>query len=293
MATNNLSYQFKTANIVIKLIITNAVLFLFATLGSWIFKTSPGALMDWFVLPAAFDVLITQFWGILTYSFLHFGFWHIFWNMLMLYWFGQFVLNLFTEKRFLTIYLLGAICGGVLFVLAYNFLPVLSGHSGYLIGASAAVLAIVIFIATYTPNAEVRVIFFNVKLWQIGLFVVVSDLIQLPTSGNAGGLIAHMGGALFGYMYAIQLKKGNDIGAWFEKLMDTLVNLFKPSKKKGPLKTVHKSKTYRTSTTKKKATSSKSPNQEKIDAILDKISKSGYDSLTKEEKDFLFKAGKE
>ncbi|MEW7291357.1 rhomboid family intramembrane serine protease [Aquimarina sp. 2304DJ70-9] len=293
MTTNNLSYQFKTANIVIKLIAINAILFLFATLGSWIFKTSPGALMEWFVLPAAFDALILQFWGILTYSFLHFGFWHIFWNMLMLYWFGQFVLNLFTEKRFLTIYLLGAICGGLLFVLGYNFLPVLSGKSGYLIGASAAVLAIVIFIATYTPNAEVRVIFFNVKLWQIGLFVVLSDLIQLPTSGNAGGLIAHMGGALFGYIYAVQLKKGNDIGAWFEKMMDGLMNLFKPRKKKSPLKTVHKSKTHKRATKKTTPSSAKSPNQVKIDAILDKISKSGYDSLTKEEKDFLFKAGKE
>ena len=247
MGANNLSYQFKTANIIIKLIAVNAILFLVATLGSWIFKTSPGALMEWFVLPAALSTLITQVWGLLTYSFLHFGFWHIFWNMLMLYWFGQFVLNLFTEKRFLTVYLLGAICGGILFVLAYNFLPVLMGTSGYLIGASAAVLAIVIFIATYTPNAEVRIIFFTVKLWQIGLFMVLMDLIQLPNqspvSGNAGGMIAHLGGAAFGYIYAVQLKNGRDIGLWFEKLIDALANMFKPGKKKSPLKTVHKSKT--------------------------------------------------
>jgi len=152
-----------------------------------------------------------------------------------------------------------------------------------------------IFIAAYTPNAEVRIIFFNVKLWQIGVFVVLSDLIQIPTSGNAGGLIAHLGGALFGYMYAVQLKKGNDIGLWFEKIMDGFASMFTP-KKKSPLKTVHKSKSYtkpkqRTSSSKKKYV--KTPNQEQIDAILDKISKSGYDSLTKEEKDFLFKAGKE
>ncbi len=296
MATNNLTYQFKTANVLVKLIVVNVLLFLFATLGSWIFKSSPGALMSWFVLPVDPGSLLVQFWSILTYSFLHFDFWHIFWNMLVLYWFGPYVLNLFTEKRFLTIYLLGAICGGLLFVLAYNVFPVLSGSLAYLIGASAAVRAIMIFIAAYTPNAEVRIIFFNVKLWQIGLFVVLSDLIQIPTSGNAGGLIAHMGGAIFGYLYAIQLKKGNDIGGWFEKLMDGLANMFTP-KKKSPLKTVHKSKTYSKSTAKttsaraKKYT--KTPNQEQIDAILDKISKSGYDSLTKEEKDFLFKAGKE
>ena len=295
MASTNFTYQFKTANIIIKLIVINVVLFLVATLGSWIFKTSAGELMKWFVLPVEPGSLIVQLWSLLTYSFLHFGFWHIFWNMLVLYWFGQYVLNLFTEKRFLTIYLLGAICGGLLFVLAYNVFPVLSGTLAYLIGASAAVRAIMIFIAAYTPNAEVRIIFFNVKLWQIGVFVVLSDLIQIPTSGNAGGLIAHLGGALFGYMYAIQLKKGNDIGLWFEKIMDGFANMFTP-KKKSPLKTVHKSKSYtkpkqRTSSSKKKYV--KTPNQEQIDAILDKISKSGYDSLTKEEKDFLFKAGKE
>ncbi|MBQ0735619.1 rhomboid family intramembrane serine protease [Aquimarina celericrescens] len=296
MAANNLTYQFKTANIVIKLIVINAILFLSATLASWVFKTSPGALMSWFVLPVDLGNLIIQFWSVLTYSFLHFDFWHIFWNMLVLYWFGPYVLNLFTEKRFLTIYLLGAICGGLLFVFSYNVFPVLSGSLAYLIGASAAVRAIMIFIAAYTPNAEVRIIFFNVKLWQIGLFVVLSDLIQIPTSGNAGGLIAHMGGAIFGYFYAIQLKRGNDIGAWFEKLMDGLANMFKP-KKKSPLKTVHKSKTYakstKRSTTSAKKGYTKTPNQQQIDAILDKISKSGYDSLTKEEKDFLFKAGKE
>ncbi|MBQ4822691.1 rhomboid family intramembrane serine protease [Aquimarina sp. MMG016] len=291
MAANNLTYQYKTANIIVKLIVINTLLFLFATLGSWIFNITPGALMKWFVLPTELESLILQVWGVLTYSFLHFDFWHIFWNMLILYWFGQYVLNLFTEKRFLTIYLLGAICGGILFVVAYNVFPVLNGTMAYLIGASAAVRAIMIFIAAYTPNSEVRIIFFNVKLWQIGLFVVLSDLIQLPNSGNAGGLIAHLGGAVFGYLYAIQLKKGKDIGAWFEKLMDGIATMFKP-KKKSPLKTVHKSKSRKT-TAKKTKTATKNPNQAQIDAILDKISKSGYDSLTKEEKDFLFKAGKE
>ncbi|WP_109852042.1 rhomboid family intramembrane serine protease [Aquimarina sp. AU58] len=292
MTTNNLSYQFKTANVIIKLIVINVALFLFATLGSWIFKTSPGALMEWFVLPVDPGSLIIQPWSMLTYSFLHFDFWHIFWNMLVLYWFGQYVLNLFTEKRFLTIYVLGAICGGLLFVLAYNLFPVLNNTLAYLIGASAAVRAIMIFIAAYTPNSEVRIFVFNVKLWQIGVFVVLSDLIQIPTSGNAGGLIAHLGGALFGYMYAIQLKKGNDIGAWFEKLMDGLSAMFTP-KKKSPLKTVHKSKTHKRAPKKTVTSATKTPNQKQIDAILDKISKSGYDSLTKEEKDFLFKAGKE
>ncbi|MHA7058009.1 rhomboid family intramembrane serine protease [Aquimarina sp. M1] len=301
MATGSLSYQWKTANISIKIIAVNALIFLIARLGAWILKIQPGGLMEWFVLPADFSNLILQVWGIVTYSFLHFDFWHIFWNMLMLYWFSQFVLNLFTEKRFLTIYLLGAISGGLLFVLAYNFFPVFEGQRGYLIGASAAVLAVVVFIATYAPYTQIRIFMFTLKVWHIALFMVLGDIIRLSSSSetqdvianNSGGLIAHLGGALFGYLYASQLKKGKDIGSWFEKLMDSTVSIFK-TRKKSPLKTVHRAKKAKT-TTNKKTTSPKpkTPNQAEIDAILDKISKSGYDSLTKKEKDFLFKAGKD
>lgn len=292
MTTDTLKYQFKTANIVVKLIAINTIIFLFTTLGSWIFKTTPVDLMSWFVLPVALKSLVVQIWSLLTYSFLHFDFWHIFMNMLMLYWFGQIVLNIFTEKRFLTIYLLGAISGGLLFVSAYHLFPVLDGTLAYLIGASAAVRAIMIFIAAYSPNTEIRIIFFNVKLWHIGVFVVLSDLIQMPNSGNSGGLIAHLGGAIFGYIYAIQLKKGNDIGKGFEKLMDKLVGMFKP-KAKSNLKTVHKTKKRPSKTVTRTTSAKKDLNQAQIDAILDKISKSGYESLTKQEKDFLFKAGKD
>lgn len=295
MAANNLSYQFKTANIAIKVIVINVALFLFARIGAWIIGSDPSSFMKWFVLPAEISNFLFQFWSVVTYSFLHFDFFHILWNMLILYWFSQFVLNLFTEKRFLTIYLLGAICGGFLFLLGYNLFPVLAGQRGFLIGASAGVLAIVVFIATYTPNTEVRIFMFTLKLWHIALFMVLRDLIQLPTSGNAGGLIAHMGGALLGYIYAAQLKKGVDIGLGFEKTVDGISNYFKP-KSRSPLKTVHRkqkttpNKKYSAS---KVARRNKTDQQKQIDEILDKISKSGYESLSKQEKDFLFKAGKE
>ena len=129
---------------------------------------------------------------------------------------------------------------------------------------------------------------FKVKLWKIGFTMVLLDLLQLPSSDNAGGLIAHIGGALFGYVYAIQLKKGNDIGIWFENFIDLVINLFKPRHKK-PFKKVHRTKQAVAKQTKKKTSNE---HQAKIDDILDKIGKSGYDSLTKSEKDFLFKAGK-
>jgi membrane associated rhomboid family serine protease len=287
--TNNLISKFNQLSIVLKIIVINTLIFLIVYLGSFFFKLSPATLVSWFVLPTSFLEIVFQPWSFVTYAFLHAGFWHLFWNMYLLYWFGLFVLNLFTPKRFLTIYLLGAINGGLLYVLAYNLFPVFNNISSNLMGASAAVLAIVIFIATYTPNAIVRIFTFRIKLWQIGLVLVLLDLFQLPSSGNAGGLIAHMGGAIFGYVYAIQLKKGNDIGIWFENLMDALVNLFKSNKYKH-FKQVHKTKQTATKKTKRNPTNN---HQIKIDRILDKIGKSGYDSLTKAEKDFLFKAGKD
>ena len=296
MAGPSLSYQYKTANIVVKLIVINVLVWIGFMLLEWMLN-SGSIFSQWFSLPTDLSRLLIQPWSLLTYAFLHGGFWHIFWNMLILYWFGQIVLNLFTEKRFLTIYLLGALAGGVLFVLAYNLFPVLITSSAYLVGASAAVRAIMIFIAAYTPNTEVRVIFFNVKLWHIGVFVVLTDLIQIPSSGNAGGLLAHVGGAIFGYVYAQQLSKGNDIGLWWERLADGVVNLFKSkpkSAKKANMKTVYKNQaSVQKSTYRSGSRVSKNEQQAQIDAILDKISKSGYDSLSKAEKDFLFKAGKD
>ncbi|WP_370174213.1 rhomboid family intramembrane serine protease [Leeuwenhoekiella palythoae] len=296
MAGPSLSYQYKTANIVVKLIVINVLIWIGFMLLEWMLN-SGSIFSQWFSLPTDLSRLLIQPWSLLTYAFLHGGFWHIFWNMLILYWFGQIVLNLFTEKRFLTIYLLGALAGGVLFVLAYNLFPVLITSSAYLVGASAAVRAIMIFIAAYTPNTEVRVIFFNVKLWHIGVFVVLTDLIQIPSSGNAGGLLAHVGGAIFGYVYAQQLSKGNDIGLWWERLADGVVNLFKSkpkSAKKANMKTVYKNQTSAQKRTYRSGSRvSKNEQQAQIDAILDKISKSGYDSLSKAEKDFLFKAGKD
>lgn len=289
MNTNNLIGQFKQLSIVLKIIVINTLIFLIFYLGSFFFKLSPSTLVSWFVLPTSFLEIVFQPWSFVTYAFLHAGFWHLFWNMYLLYWFGLYVLNLFTSKRFLTIYLLGAINGGLFYVLAYNLFPVFNNISSNLMGASAAVLAIVIFIATYTPDAMVRIFTFRIKLWQIGLVMVLLDLFQLPSSGNAGGLIAHMGGAIFGYVYAIQLKKGNDIGIWFENFMDLLVNLFKSNKYKH-FKQVHKTKQSAPKNTKRNPTTNY---QIKIDRILDKIGKSGYDSLTKAEKDFLFKAGKD
>lgn len=288
MAANSLTYQYKTANIVVKIIAINVLIFLLVRLSAFFLGLSPADVTAWLVLPEETSEFITQPWSILTYSFLHFDFFHVLFNMYILYWFGRIVLNLFNAKRFLTIYLLGAICGGLLYMLAYNLFPVFMKTNGYLIGASAAVRAIMIFIAAYKPNMEVMVFRWRIKLWHIGVAVVLLDIIQIPMSGNAGGLIAHLGGAFFGYVYAMQLSKGNDIGTWFENLIAWFQEIFTPRKSK-PLKTVHR----KDSAKKPVRKTDVSAQQKKVDAILDKIGKSGYDSLTKAEKDFLFKAGKD
>ncbi len=272
---------------VMKLIIINSVLFLAFRLTAFFMQLNPADLTKWFTLPEGVSEFILQPWAFITYSFVHFSFLHILFNMIWLYMFGRIILNLFSGKRLLTIYLLGAIFGGLFFVLSYNVFPVFENKRGFLLGASGAVTALMAFIATYSPNTQLRIFMFNIKLWHIAVFLILADLIRLSTSDNAGGLLAHLGGAVFGYVYAVQLAKGNDIGKWFENILAWFENLFK-TRKQRPFKKVHR--TPKTSGGAKEF--DKSNHQKKVDAILDKIGKSGYDSLTKAEKDFLFKAGR-
>ena len=266
-------------NVLEKIIVINVIVFVIGLL----FKP----IISWVELPSDFNEFILQPWSIVTYAFVHYDFLHILFNMLWLYIIAQWLLNLFSPKMALNIYFLGAISGAVLYLLAYNISPEIFGKSR-LIGASAAVRALLIFLCAYMPNREFRFFVITLKLWYLGLAIVILDIFGL-FGPNTGGNLAHLGGALLGYFYAKQLIKGQDIGKGFEKMMDSISNMFKFSKKK-PLKTVHKNK-------KKVGGFSQGDfnqfnNQKKIDVILDKISKSGYDSLTAEEKEFLFRAGK-
>lgn len=286
MANGGIQYYMARMNIAEKLIAINVLIFILDGLSTALLGYS---VSQWFHLPKGFMDFFGQPWSLVTYSFFHGGLGHIFWNMLMLYFTGRIFLNLFDAQRFINVYFLGVIVGGLVFLLSYNVFPTLLNANTALIGASAGVTAVLIFICTYIPNQEVRIIFFNVKLWYVGAFFVLVDLIQIPYGGNIGGRLAHLGGAFLGYMYARQLLNGRDIGSGFAKVWDAIVQLFKPKEKKAPMKTV-----YRKNTSKKSAAEyDKEAHQRKIDTILDKISKSGYESLSKEEKDFLFKAGKE
>lgn len=283
--TNDIKYKLSRLNVLEKIIAVNLVIYIL----TFFFK------LNWFELPSSLGDFIVKPWALITYAFVHYDFWHILFNMLWLYVIGRMFLNLFSAKMALNIYFLGAMFGGLLFMLCYTLFPGVFGTNSNLVGASAAVRALLIFLCAYMPNQEIRFFAFNIKLWYIGLAIVILDVLGVFTgisnleTGNAGGNLAHLGGALLGYFYAKQLLKGDDIGKGFERFMDFVVNMFKTSKK-GPLKTVYKDKSKVGGYT--KADFNEFNTQKKIDVILDKISKSGYDSLTAEEKEFLFRSGK-
>jgi hypothetical protein len=175
--------------------------------------------------------------------------------------------------------------GGITFILSYTFFPVFQNSSPVMIGASAGVMAVFIFMSTYSPDLEIRLILFNVKLRYLGITFLLLDIVQIPY-GNAGGHLAHLGGAILGFYYVKQLNNGKDIGKPFMSFIDKVINIFR---KKPKMRTVHKREKSQKIN---KNISVAGEKQKRIDGILDKISISGYESLTQAEKDFLFKAGK-
>jgi len=284
--------KLQNLNVFEKLIVANLAVYLVGLLLSLLFNLG----LNWFELPSTFSDFIRQPWSIISYGFLHYDFWHFLFNMVWLYFIGGMFTNMFSFKMGLNVYFLGLISGGLLFLLGYTLVPELFQSPTRLVGASAAIRALLIFLCAYMPSMEVRFFTFNLKLWYIGAAIVAFDVLGIiagikdPVMGNAGGNLAHLGGAILGYAYAKQLLKGNDIGKGFEKLMDQVTSWSKKSKK-SPLTTVHKNKSGKVAGY-SKTEFNEFNNQKKIDVILDKISKSGYESLTKAEKEFLFKAGK-
>ena len=298
----DIKWQYRYGSDLIKLILINVAVFLLVNLISLPFalfrSEAPIDLVSWFSLYASGKNFLHHPWGILSYMFLHKDFFHILSNMLFLYWFGQIVQDMIGKPKILPIYLFGGIFGGLLYILAYNVFPLFSnavaGSSA--LGASASVMAIVWAATTIAPNYELGLMFLGpVKIKWIALVYVLLDLIGIQ-NGNAGGHIAHLGGALFGFIYIKQLQSGNDLAKPFFAVTDFFTNLFK---KKSKLKVEYKKEKEYASTASNKQNTSHTTNkneaskQEKLDAILDKINRSSYESLTKEEKEFLFKISQE
>lgn len=283
----DLKYKFNRFNVFEKIIVINIIVFIIGQLIKVFART--GNSLSYLSLPSSFSDFLSKPWSMITYGFAHYDFFHILFNLLILYYISQMLMNLFRPKMALNIYLLGIIAGGLAFLFVYNVLPSrLLVNTPGVVGASAGIRALLIFLGVYMAQTEVRLIFFNVKLKYIAIALVVMDVLGL-FGWNQGGNVAHLGGALLGYFYAIKLKEGKDIGTGFERVMDTVASWFKP---KSNLKTVHRSKQKTAYAGKTKDEFNTFNDQKKVDLILDKISKSGYESLTAEEKEFLFKAGK-
>ena len=297
---SDLKIKFKSGNIAIQFIFINAGLFIitaFIQLFLYLFNLNSEVIKYVTSLPATFPQLASRPWSIITYMFMHDGLLHLFFNMLLLYWFGRLFLNFYSAKHLRGLYFLGGIIGGLFFISAYYIFPILrpSAHIASLIGASAAVLAIVIAIATRVPNQSVKLLFVgSIKLKYLALFVILTDLLMIINE-NPGGHIAHLGGAFAGFLFAKNLAKGRDITHWINCILD-IPFLVKDkynrskAKKREKIKVAYKNKTKHTQEYEYNA--QKKASEEEINRILDKIKESGYNNLSEEEKKKLFDAGK-
>ena len=267
---DKLKYSLSVMGQLQKLIVINIIFFIIPLLLNtflWLFELKDISILDYFVVEADIMSLIFKPWSLITYGFLHGSFSHLFWNMIMLFYFGNILVNYFGDKRLLNVFFNGILFGGIIYIISYNLFPVFTGVSSKMIGSSAGVMAILFYITSYNPNHTIRFFFVNIKLLYIAVFLLLMDIIQIPVE-NSGGHIAHLGGALIGFLM-FRSFKGIDF-------VDIYTNFI--TKKNN--KKIKRNKTF----------SGSNFDQKKIDSILDKISESGYESLTKEEKNYLFKA---
>lgn len=285
----NLKNTFRAGSILVKLIYINVGLFILIRLLGVLFLlfNIPGIpFLQYLQMPSSPELLMYRPWTVITYMFTHFDFLHILFNMLWLYWFGGLFLTFFSERQLGGLYLLGGIAGAVLFMLAYNIFPYFQTvvSSSYLMGASASVMAIVFAVSFYRKDLEINLFLIGrIKLIYLALFTFVIDLLAI-TSDNAGGHIAHIGGALFGIWFAVRIKEGKDLTGPMNRLLDRVVNL---GKRKPKMKV-----TYKRAETDYEYNARKHRESADIDAILDKLKRSGYESLSADEKRQLFDASK-
>ncbi len=279
---------FRSGNNLIRLIYINAAVFLLMAVAAIIgFLLNNNAIslkaISILSVPADLKDLILRPWTIVTYMFTHKDILHILFNMLWLYWFGRIFLEYLDQRKLVAVYLLGGISGAIVYIASFNIFPAFDGvlPESIAIGASASVMAVVVAISAYVPDYSINLFLLGrirTKYMALAIFILTS---VLDFSVNSGGKLAHIGGALFGYLYTMNLRGGRDIGRGFNRIIDFFANLFKPRKK---LKVK-----YKKPATEYDYNAMKADRQNRINSILDKISKGGYESLTKEEKEILFR----
>ena len=294
---SNLKYRFSTAGMAMKLIYINIAIFLVLRIIGifcFFFGTDVMSILRYIELPSSFEVLAKMPWTLITYMFAHYDVMHILFNMLVLYWFGNIFQEFFTPKQLCGLYIIGGIGGGLLYMAAYAIMPGLEHSFGWLIGASASIMAIVLATAVRVPQYTINLFLFGaVSLKWIAIIYVFIDFLSI-SGENMGGHIAHLGGALIGVLFAIIMKRGCDITSPINKFIDFCLSIGKPKNlfKKKKNSTNHTTTDYKhttKSTDNSTCTSSMSKEDEQtLDAILDKIKKSGYSALSEEEKRRLF-----
>ena len=287
---SELKRRFSAGSILVRLIYINVALFLvirLMALLAMLLNAPAVEVLKWLELPSG-DMLLHRPWTLLTYMFSHYDLLHILFNMLWLYWLGRIFLEYFTGKQLGALYVLGGLLGGLLFWGAYAVLPYFNGQIGFLIGASASVLAIVVAVAVYVPHYQIGLLFFGaVSLKWVAIITIVIDLLSV-VEGNVGGQVAHLGGALMGLIYGLMMRRGHDVTAWLNKSIDWLVMLFKGRKPTLKKKKLH-TKAQKAAPAQKNTTM---PDEDEIDAILDKLKRSGYGALSDQEKERLFMASR-
>jgi membrane associated rhomboid family serine protease len=278
---NDILNVFKSKNYLLQIIIVNAAVFVILNI---LLAVSPAEsrneIVRFFGLSADLGTYFYRFWTLLTYMFTHIGLSHGFFNMFLLYFIGHIFADLYGQKRLLQGYIYGGILGGFLYVFTSVFIPTVSTDS-YLIGASAGVMSIVIATGFLQPNYVVQLFTFKIPMKYVVLVAFITSSV-LYIDQNTGGKVAHYGGAIYGYLLAYFLPRGLDLNEKITRFLSTVFSVFKSKPK---IKVVHKNDSF-----KRQKTDTKS--QEEVDKILDKISKYGYDNLSKEEKDYLFKFSK-
>ncbi|MCL1868776.1 MAG: rhomboid family intramembrane serine protease [Paludibacter sp.] len=293
--SEQIKYQFKNGGAHISLIYINIAVFVLAKaveIVCKLFLLKGFDLTSVLAMPYDLYTLSTKFWTPITYMFYHENFWHILFNMLCLYWFGVLFLANFSVKQFVSVYVFGGLAAAAFYLLSFNMIPYyqhyFSAHL-FMMGASGAIMALIAAVAMWQPNAEIRLLFIGaVKLKYIAIFFVAISFFGLA-GNNAGGEMAHLGGAAAGWLFAFCLKNKNiDITAWVMCIIDWFATTFRPRKQ--PKLKFTKFDSSRT--TDAEFNMDKAQNMEKIDTILDKIKASGYESLTNAEKQFLFSQGR-
>lgn len=297
---DNIKAGFARGTLLIRLIYLNVAVFLLVHLVAVIltlWNIHPTAWMAYIDLPSDIGELLHRPWTLLTYMYVHYDVWHILFNMLWFYWFGNIFLQYFTPKQMGGLYLLGGLAGALFYVAAYNIFPYFTDKQGMMCGASAAIMAVVLAITVRVPDYKVNLLFLGaVSLKYIAAVTILIDLFSM-TSANAGGHIAHIGGAVMGILFTQFWKRGKDLTRPVNAVIDAIVTLFSRPRFKVH-RQPHTASSHSTASSHRRPESDyeynarKKREMEEIDTILDKIKKSGYSALTEEEKKRLFDAGK-